>query len=537
MAKPLIQYTKDLLAYETGAVYKPHGGKIKIALAYPNTYHVGMSNLGFQLIYHLLNQRSDTVCERVFLPPPAYCRSNIPLFSLESQIPVKNFDLLAFSVSFEGDYPNILNLLKLAHIEPAAAKRSEYDPLVIMGGVCAYMNPEVLAPVMDGFILGEGEEVIDRFIDCLKEIPPREDRKKILKHLSVSVSSFYAPSLYNVEYNSTGCIKEIKPLTDNLPQLQISYIKNLNERPVHSYILTPNTEFKNIFLVELSRGCAHRCRFCMVGRSFAGYRYRSLDAVLEYIKIGLGLNKKIGLVGAAVTDYPYLNEVCRFITDKGAGFTVASLRADKLSSALLCALSASGHKTISIAPEAGSKRLRRLINKGLTEDDILNAVDNIKAHNIPNIKLYFMWGLPDETTKDISAIIALAGKIRQLMNEYDNSGLLTVSLSPFVPKPQTPFERYGFESQKSLKHKLAYLLEGLKKVKGIRILHDSIRLSFYQALFSKGDRRVGEALLTAYKQNMDWKVSLAKMNPPADFFVYRRRNSDEKLPWDHLLKP
>jgi radical SAM superfamily enzyme YgiQ (UPF0313 family) len=514
MSSPLIEQTRRLLALEAGTVHKPHGGKIRVALAYPNTYRVGMSNLGFQTIYHLLNQRPDTVCERVFLPSPddieAYKRSSTPLFTLESQTPVQKFDILAYSVSFEGDYPHIIDMLDLAGIEPCADRRSSYEPLVIMGGVCSSMNPEPLAPIMDGFVLGEGEEIVAELMDTLSEASG-EVRVDLLQRLS-KIPGFYAPSLYQPYYNTDDTFKKLEPKeTELVPLAPLipRQVGDLGNWPTHSHIITPNTEFGDMFLVELSRGCANNCRFCLLGSAMGGrFRPRSLKDVSASIKEGLSQGMRIGLVGAAVTDYPYLDKVCSLIRQAGGKLSVASLRADKLSDDLLTALRDSGHKTITLAPEAGSQRLRDSIGKGLTEDDILGAVEAIGKHGIPHIKLYFMWGLPDEGLDDIRAIVDLTKKVRDIMSQHNPMGKLTLSLSPFVPKPHTPYQRMAMEPDFSLNKKLRYLRQELKGISGVRLQADSPRTAFYQALFSRGDRRVGEALLCAYKDNKNWKQAL-----------------------------
>ncbi len=543
MSFSLIRQARQLLTQESGTIYKPHAGKLKVALAYPNTYWVGMSNLGFQTIYHLLNQRPDTVCERVFLPSPAewqaYKRSRTPLFSLESQTPIRQFDLLAFSVAFEGDYPHILDILELAGIDPRADQRTAYDPLLIMGGVCSFMNPEPLAPIMDGFVLGDGEEIISEIMDALGEVTSRRKNKAgHLRQLS-SISGFYAPALYRADYNSDNIYRGIIPKTAGIDtQFKLRQLTDLSNWPTHSRLITPQTEFRNMFLVELSRGCAHSCRFCLLGSAMGGsYRPRSLEAVSSSIKSGLNAGRRIGLVGATITDYPYLNEVCRLIEKAGGQLSVASLRADNLSPDLLNALKQSGHKTITLAPEAGSQRLRDLIAKGLTETDILKAVEAIASNRIPHIKLYLMWGLPHEQPADIQAILQLAKKVRQIMSGFKASGQLTLSLSPFVPKPQTPFQWLGLESLTSLNRKLNYLRRELRAVKGVKLVAGSPRLAFYQALFSRGDRRLGEAMLAAYKEKKSWQVALKRMQPAADFFVHRQRKINEAFAWDHLTTP
>ena len=485
----MIRTYQELLAQETGAIRKSHGGRIRVALVYPNTYWVGMSNLGFQAVYYLLNQRPDTVCERAFLPEPQYCSSPInwgttgpkqeremlrtrtPLCSLESQTPLADFDIVAFSISFEGDYPNVLKILQLARISPDAGKRER--PLVILGGVCVTANPEPLALLADACVLGEGEDVVGEIMDAYANArQERASRDELLQQLA-QIDGVYIPR------GGTGATTR-------------RWVKDLDKWPTVSRVLTPNTEF-DMYLVELSRGCLHHCDFCLVSRIYSPCRFRSLEAIQKSVDEGLALGKTIGLVGAAVSDYPWMDRLSQYIIQRGGKFSVASLRADSLSPALLEGLAQSGHKTLALAPEAGSERLRRLIHKGLTEEQILAAAQAIQAQGIPNIRLYFMIGLPTEESRDIEAIIALARKASQIMRAANPRSQLTLSVSCFVPKPHTPLQWREMDTVNNLKAKIKYIrqqLEGYAKVAA-----DSPRSAHQQAAFSLGDRRIGERFL------------------------------------------
>ncbi|HEX9136723.1 MAG TPA: radical SAM protein, partial [Nitrospirota bacterium] len=414
MSRKLTEKIDALLAVERGTIYKAQGTDVEIALVYPNTYHVGMSNLGVHQIYSILNSRADTVCERVFLPDKEdideYIKTSTKLFSLESKRPMKEFDILAFSVSFEHDYLNILEMLRLSGIPALKRERSEDDPLVILGGICSFFNPEPLTDFIDVVIAGEGEDVAAEFIDAYRENRGK-GRLDMLRAVS-RIPGVYVPEFYDVEYNEDGAIKERKVIDSSAPDRIIKRtVKDINRTPAATVILTPNTEFSDMFLTEITRGCGRHCRFCMAGYIYLPPRDLSADRGKEQAGAADSLCGKIGLVGSALSDYPAIDDLCSSIQ---GSLSVSSLRADSLSRTLIERLAASGHKTIAIAPEAGSERLRRVINKGVTEDDILRAADLVFGAGIPNLKLYFIIGLPTEDQEDIEAIVTLAGKVHEI---------------------------------------------------------------------------------------------------------------------------
>ncbi|MBI3600144.1 MAG: B12-binding domain-containing radical SAM protein, partial [Nitrospinae bacterium] len=351
MSWQLYERMKGLISEETGAVKKSFGGKITFALCYPNTYQIGMSNIGFQKIYSLLNLHADILCERVFLPSQEdvihFQKENIPLFSLESQTPVHDFDIVAFSVTFESDYINILRMLSLSHIPIRSSDRNGRYPLILMGGICATFNPEPLSDFIDVFFIGEGDEAIAEIVEVLRE--NSEGREGLYKRLSV-VEGVYVPSGYEITYNKSGVIEKILP-QDGFPQkVKRRWVKDLNKTPTSSRIITSNTIFGDMYLIEVGRGCGKHCRFCLAGYSYRPPRNYSAEVVLKDISEGLKYRKKIGLVGSAICDNPEIDKICEGIERIGGIISVSSLRLDKLSERLIKFLSDSGHRTATIAP-------------------------------------------------------------------------------------------------------------------------------------------------------------------------------------------
>jgi radical SAM family uncharacterized protein len=538
MSRKLFEKTDALLAAERGTIYKARDAGVAIALAYPNTYHVGMSNLGMHQIYAILNRRSDTACERVFLPDEddieEYDKSGTRLYSLESKRPVREFDVLAFSVSFEQDYLNILEMLRLSGIPADKKERTADDPLVILGGICSFFNPEPLADFFDVVIVGEGEEVAGEFVQTYKE-NREKGRLDLLRALS-RVPGVYIPEFYDVVYQVDNTIKERKLLEPSAPKEILKRVaQDFNRAPAATVILTPNTEFSDMYLSEITRGCGRHCRFCMAGYIYLPPRNLGIaEAKQQAAKAGEQCGK-IGLVGAALSDYPDIGELCSAIE---GGLSVSSLRADSVSQALIGRLAKSGHKTIAIAPEAGSERLRKVINKGVTEDDILHAADMVFGSGIPNLKLYFILGLPTETQEDVDAVIALALKVRDIQLEHARPqgriGRITLSVNSFVPKPRTPFQWDPMEAVESLNRKQRALDKAVRKIGNMNMIHDLPKWEYVQALLSRGDRRIGRLIRRAHEKRGDWKKAAKELGMDMDFFVTRRRAFNEALPWDFI---
>jgi radical SAM superfamily enzyme YgiQ (UPF0313 family) len=528
---------KELLSQEEGTVRKEWGGRIPICLVFPNTYHVGMSNLGFQLLYRLLNALPHVVCERAFLPEEKelreYCRSTTPLISLESNKPLAQFQIIAFSAPFENDFPNILSILALAKIPLKAKDRDQRSPLVVAGGASITLNPEPLAQFVDLFFIGEGEESIMDFLQTLQE---GGDTKEGFLEKAGGIEGIYAPSLYTVEYDEGGLIKEFSPRTDTAPgKITRRWIKDPSHVPSGSAILTPQTEFKEMFLIEVNRGCPQRCRFCAARSIYRPFRNRTLDTLMQEADVGLQQGRRIGLVGSALGNHPDFTKLCTHITEHGGEISIASIRADAITDEVARLLALSNHRTVTMAPEAGTERLRAVVAKGLRDEQIFSAAEILASHGITNLKLYFMIGLPTETPEDIEAIISLTKQIRHHMGKGGRKvGEITLSITPFVPKAWTPFQRHPFEEVKSLKEKIKTIKKGIGKIPRARVIHDLPKWGYVQTLLSMGDRRVGDILFLVHQSGGDWTAALKNSYINPDFWVYREKRETEILPWDFI---
>ncbi|MBP2653070.1 MAG: hypothetical protein H6Q73_639 [Firmicutes bacterium] len=530
---------KTLIAELGAQVYAP-GSRKGFVLAYPNTYNVGMSNLGFQIIYQEINRRGDTACERLFLPDKKdtdeYRRTNTPLLTLETQRPVHEFEILAFAVSFEMDYFNLLNMLALGKIPLVAARRDENHPLVIIGGPCATFNPEPLADFIDVAIVGEGEEVINEFLDVYYHGRKAGlSRSEILLNLA-GIDGVYVPRFYHPEYGINGLLSGYKQLTNVPARISRRWIKRLDDYPAQTVIITDETEFRDMFLIEISRGCGRHCRFCMAGYCFRRPRVRSYDRVVAAVDFAAKYRSKVGLVGAAISDYPDIDRLCEYILSQGMKLSVASLRADSLTPTLANALAVSGHKTLTLAPEAGSERLRRVINKGITDEDLAKAVGLAIRAGIPNIRLYIMVGLPYETDEDIASIIAMTVTLKREMERLGSKGRLTLSVNPFVPKPFTPFQWVPMVDLSVVEKRLKTIQLAFKADKGIEVLVESPREAYIQGVLARGDRRLGEVLLAAQKRGgiKAWRQALKETGINQEDYLYRCRTFDEIFPWQVL---
>ena len=525
---------KELLAAERGTVRKDWTGKIRIALAYPNRYHVGMSNLGFHAIYRLLNDYQDVVCERVFLPE-VDGKTHGGLRSMESQRPLGDFDIIAFSISFENDYPNLLTILTEGEIPLWSSERDAPHPLVIAGGVTAFLNPEPIAPFVDCFLVGEAEPILDPFIDVYRR---HYHKQELLEALAVHVPGVYVPGLYDVAYHPDGTIAEFRPRSGVPAKVQRVAVEDLSSWDTCSTILTPHTTFPDTYLAEAGRGCPHGCRFCATGFVYRPPRFRSKGALQNCMEKGAMRSNRIGLMAAAVSDVPYMEEVCQKVVDHGVQLSFSSLRADSITPELLEVFRRSDLKTVTIAPDAGSERMRRVINKGITDQDVLRAADLLVGAGIPNLKLYFMVGLPTETMSDVEAIVALCKRVKNRFLKASRAtkriGQITVSLNSFIPKPSTPFQWVPLEDVKVLKAKIKHVKEGLRRVANVRVHADVPRWAYIQALLSRGDRRTARLLSDAHDNNGNWAKTLKASIINPDFYVYRERSVDEILPWDFI---
>ncbi|KJS32938.1 MAG: radical SAM protein [Desulfatitalea sp. BRH_c12] len=516
---------------EVGTLRKHWHGHIHVALVFPNHYAVGMANLGFQTVYGQLNALDHVVCERAFLPDDQ--GEGSPPRTLESGRSLRDFDCLAFALSFENDYANVLTVLKTAQIPLQSAARGPSDPLVVAGGVACFLNPEPIAAFFDCFLLGEAEELIVPFF---KRFDPATDRRHFLLQAAREVPGIYVPAFYQDHYNADGTLAGLSPLLAVPEQIRRMYSRDIAGFSTQSVIITPETSFEDAHLLEVSRGCPHGCRFCAAGYIYRPPRFRALPQLQQAMQRAGAHTCKIGLLGAAVSDLPDLKTLCDIGHQCDLQLSFSSLRADALDEALITALKGGRLKTATIAPETGSERMRRVINKGLDETAILHAAELLVTHGIPNLKLYFMVGLPTETNADVDEIVGLVKRIKHCFLRSSQArghmGEITVGLHAFVPKPFTPFQWAAMDDLAQLKQKIKRVKEGLRKVANVRVHADVPRWALIQALLARGDRRVSQMLLMADANGGNWPQTFkaAPLNPA--FYIHRPRTREEILPWD-----
>lgn len=514
----LAQKLRKRLEKETGACIFPPGARTGFALAFPNTYELGMSNLGLHIIYREINARHDMACERFFLPSPAdrkeYEKTNTPLLSLETQRALNEFGLIGFAVSFEADYFHVMDMLALGRVEVSRRLRQQHEPIVIAGGPCATFNPVPLSDVVDAFVIGEGEEIISELLDVYVEssfegITRQETIAKI-----ATVDGVYVPG-----HSST---------------VKRRWVKNINKYRGDGAIETPDTEFGKMQLIEVARGCGRHCRFCMAGFSFRPPRARSVDSVVQAASRAVAAERKLGLVGAAVSDFPEMEGLCEQLEAMNAEISVASLRADSTTESLIGMLKASGHKTITLAPEAGSERLRKVINKGIDEPAVMRTVKMAVKAGIPNVKLYFMIGLPFEEDEDVLEICEFAERV--LDTGMKNKGLLTLSINPFIPKPFTPFQWMPMADYETLLRRTGLLNNTFKKYPRVRVSVENIKDAVFQSVLARGDELIAKALLMAHGAGgrKEWRRTLNSLGVNEAEYTTRFRGKDERFPWEFI---
>ena len=497
--------TRRILENEEGAIVKDWGGRLPIALVYPNTYQVGMSSLGFQTVYQLFNAHSDVVCERVFwqrsLP------EDDPIFSIESQRDLADFRVVAFSVSYEMDYAHLAQVLRQAGIPLRADERDEDWPVVIAGGPAVSANPLPIADFCDAVIVGEAEELIGPLVEALwAELDGPRDA---LWQALARIPGVFAPHIH----------------PDQPHTVERQWVRDLNAYPTETVVHTPDTSFGDMHLIEISRGCGRGCRFCMAGFICRPKRERSVDTILAQAKQGLVRRDRIGLVGAAVSDYTEIDTLATRLREMGARLSVSSLRVDPLSEPLLKALAESGDRTLTLAPEAGSERLRQIINKGVSETDLLHAAERAAHHRFRQLKLYFMIGLPSEGDEDMNAIADLCQAVAR---RFD--GRVTANVTPFVPKAQTPFQWMAMTSAETIEARFKALQKRLSR-EGIQVRGESAQWMAIQGMLARGDRRLGQVLAALRGTSIRaWQKAMKACAVDVDAYL-RARPLDEPLPW------
>ena len=526
---------------------------LRFALGYPDLYEIGMSNMALPILYEILNSQPDVLAERFFAPwvdmEAALRAAGIPLLSLESKRPLKDFDVIGFSIDYELTYTNVLNILDLAQIPVLASERGDGHPVIIAGGSCC-LNPEPMSDFIDLFVIGEGEEVLPELVACLRQWKKNKASKKELLHEAAKIPGVYVPGFYKVEYEADGLVKGVtSTATEAKAVIERRIVAKLPPpvtRPVVPYVEVVHDRGA----VEIQRGCTRGCRFCQAGVIYRPPRQRSqqevITAVGELIS-NCGYNE-VSLVSLSSSDYPGIEELVAQLARKykNLALSLPSLRIDSFSLKLMESLPSRKKTGLTFAPEAGSERMRRLVNKGVTEEQILETAAAAFARGWRSLKLYFMLGLPGETTEDIEATIQLVAKIRAA-GKGDRGGLpqVRISLSTFIPKPHTPFQWMAQESAEQLNAKHELLKAGLRR-KGSHFSWADPRTSLLEAALSRGDRRLSKVIYAAWKSGaafdawderfnyQNWLDAFAKSVLEPGFYAHRERSLDELLPWSHI---
>lgn len=548
------QRIQTRLQSEEGAYRRP-GASLRLGLAYPNKYFFGMSNLGFQALYAVLNRLPDTSCERFFLPEDDLLTQYAPggLCGYELGSAARDLQMLAFSISYQNDYLNLIPMLHLMGLKARAEDRDEVDPIILVGGPAVTINPEPIAQFCDAMVIGEGEEVIETIAEVLRGGGPKAERLQALDR----IPGIYVPSLFDPASEAQVRSKAVSGFglvsgKANGPAQQGRFVRRLvvqnPEIPLaHSTVLTPDTEFGDLYLIEVQRGCQWGCRFCAAGFMYRYPRYDAFEGLKKRIDHGLKYRKKVGLIAGDLLGHDAIHEILAYIDAQGGGFSPSSVRLNAFTPEIIHFLRKSGNKTIAIAPEAGSERLRRSLNKTFTDEEVIESALRLAEGGILNIKLYIMIGLPTETEQDIEELCQLTLRTREALTRFaKRSGQmpsLTLSVSPFTPKPSTPLQFSRFVGISALKAKLQYIRKRLMQVGHIRLAGESGMDAYVETLLSRGDRRVGEFLQKALVPMAKvlrvgtanhLRNILLSLDFDPESFVSRELSFEEPLPWDFI---
>ncbi len=535
--------------------------KVKFAFSFPDIYDVGMSHLGLHILYNLINDQEDYACERVFSPwidmEEEMRKEGLPLFTLENKEEVKNFDFLGFTLQYEMSYTNILNILDLSGIPLLAKDRGEKDPLVIGGGPCVY-NPEPLADFIDFFVIGEGEEVVLELLDLCKDHKENGGTREDFLEKLLGLPGIYVPKFYDVLYNEDGSLKERIALNEAAPMIiEKRMIRDLDGMYSPTKMIVPYIEtVHDRVVMEIFRGCTHGCRFCQAGMTYRPVREKSTDKLVELAEklVEATGYENVSLSSLSSCDYSELylliSKLMENFEDKKVGISLPSLRLDTFVIEVLKEIERVRKSGLTFAPEAGSQRLRDVINKGVTEEDLINTVSEVFKEGWSSIKLYFMIGLPTENDEDVLGIKDLTYKVKDLffaMPKEERRGNLkvTASASCFVPKPFTPFQWNSQDTMEEFSRK-AYLVKNSIKDNKVSFNYHEPRLSYLEAVIARGDRRVGKMILRAFERGCkfdgwsehfsydDWISAMEETGIDGPFYANRLRSLDEVLPWDFL---
>ena len=528
---------------------------IRIVLSYPDLYEIGMSNMALPILYELLNSQPDVLAERVFAPWPdmaaAMREAGIPLFSLESRHPLKEFDVIGFSLGYELTYTNVLNMLDLAQIPVLASARNESHPLVIAGGICA-LNPEPMADFIDFFVIGDGEEVLFELLDSFRSWrqPGKEASKEALLRQVATIPGIYVPGLYQVEYQADGLVESITP---TVPEARATIQRRIVTKlppPVTKPVVPYIEVVHDRGAIEIQRGCSRGCRFCQAGIIYRPVRERPQPEVMPAIGelIANCGYSEVSLVSLSTSDYPHIDELVAKLCHRypDLALSLPSLYIDSFSVELMDSLPSHKKTGLTFAPEAGSERLRRIINKNISEDELLKTAAAAFDRGWTGLKLYFMLGLPGETMEDIEDIIDLVDKVRTLgRTTKGRTPQIRINLSTFVPKPHTPFQWVAQDSEEGLSAKHELLKQGLGR-KGTKLSWQDPEVSLLEAAISRGDRRLGKVIYHAWELGctfdswgehfnyQNWLRAFEEAGLEPGFYAQRQRSLDELLPWAHI---
>lgn len=519
---------------------------LRVCLAYPNHYPLAMGNLGFQTVYELFDRTPGVVCERAFLPDAGDERAveRGGLRTLESGRRVADCDLLALSISFETDYLNVPRLLEFGGLAPRRRDRGDADPLVIAGGPAIFLNPEPIADFVDLFLIGEAEEMLPEFLERIAGLPTLRGERAALIENAAAVRGVYVPAHFEPIFDGP-VTRELRYRGAGEARVERRLIWDLNRFSTTTRVLSDEAVFGDMVMVEASRGCQWGCRFCAAGFMYRPIRTRDPDQLAVAVEDALSERSTIGLVGAEMASVPGVDRLSELATARGGRLSPSSLKADCVTPRLAAALARGGTRSVTVAPEAGSERMRRVINKNLDEADILRAADLLVGEGVDHLKLYFMVGLPTETDEDVLAIATLTDRIRMRLagaaRERRRIGAVTVSLNAFVPKPWTPFQWEAMESIAELRRKVQLLKRALGRSPNVQLDVESPREAYLQTVLSRGDRRIARFIEAVHAAGGDWwRVIRAWQRdglddlPPPDAYVHRAYDENERLPWDFI---
>jgi radical SAM superfamily enzyme YgiQ (UPF0313 family) len=514
------QYSKSILDQEL-LLFRPKAtADVAIALVYPNCYEVGINNLGFQTVFRLFNETDGVYAERAFRYPVPF---ESVARTLESNRVLAEFDCVAFSIAFELDFLNLVRILHRAKIPVMACDRSEEHPIIAAGGMVMFMNPVPVASFLDVIFIGEAEGLTESFTSVMRQGKQGNwSRKKILEKLA-EIKGIFVPVLHDT----------------SIPEsIERRYRAKEETIPNTSALLTAQGMFSDMYLIEIGRGCPRGCRFCAAGYVYRPYRVNTFKQIEEAINPELLKNRPVGLVGSAVSDYEELPYLMDWIVKQQGKLGISSFRVDELDASHIEIFERGGLRSIAVAPEAGSERLRRIIHKPIHEQEILEGTRRVARSRIQNLKLYFMVGLPFEKDKDLEALVELSGKINELYNEKGSSGSVKISCNAFIPKAFTPFQWSRMEAGKEIDHKRNYLFRQFRKFNKVKFsAAKSTREDILQGVFSMGDERTASLIQVLGEDYTNWKKISKEIGFDYETFLHRDREFQDRLPWDFIKGP